>query len=184
MKTIFKNPLCFTAITALCFVIAALFVATGCGQGTKKQSKQNSLYGKIYTNTEDISELKHYQNYCGGWGIDEENIGIEYYKDNNENVICIVTEFLQHDENGNPIRKILDTINIGKLKAGEMLTYGNCWQDSIWSPEIIAIVNAEDKEIFDKIVKAWRVDNKTGSIASIENFVGIACLNEGYEERE
>ena len=154
------------------------------GEIVLPSGKQKSLCGKIYSNIEDISELKHYQKYCGGWGIDEENTGIEYYKDNNENVVCVITKLLQHDENGKPIRKILDTVNIGKLKVGEILTYGDCRQDTIWSPEIIAVVIAEDKEVFDKIVKAWRVDKKTGSAKPIECFEGIWCINEGYGERE
>ena len=166
-------------------ILVAVALMSCCfGQGAKKQNIQNILYGKVYTNTEDIPELKHYQRYCGGWGIGEENLSVEYYKNNEENVICIITELLQHNENGQPVRKILDTINIGKLEVGEILTYGDCKQDTLWGQEIIAVVIKEDKELFDKTVKAWRVDKKTGSAKPIENVKDIACRNDGYDERE
>jgi len=143
-------------------------------------NKPNPFYGKTYINIEEIPELKYHQIYCGGWAIGEKNNNNEYYKDDNENVVCIFTEILGHNENGKAIRKLLDTINIGKLKNEEQLSWGDCYQDTIWNPELIAIIIGKDKEYFDKVVKAWRADTETKKIQLIDNPEGIIVYNEGY----
>jgi len=76
--------------------------------------------------------------------------------------------------------KILDTINIGKLKDNEIIVCRVCRQDEVFDSEIIAIVIADDKDVFDRIVKAWRADTKTGRFTKIENLNKITCENEWY----
>jgi len=162
------------------------FVFSGCSQAPKKDdfgNKQNPLYGK---NTKEIPELKPWNNYGSiieAGGKDENGnyrFGISLFKDKNENIICVFTEFLEHDEEGIPKKKILDAINVGKLEDKENLNYCNCRQNTIFDSEIIAIVIEEDKEIFDKIIKAWRANTKTGRIEPIESIKEIDCENYGY----
>jgi hypothetical protein len=149
-------------------------------------NKQNSLYGKIfqliYDDTAfritDVPELEHW-NYLGGWSIGD-RFGVEYFKDDNEDIVCVFEEYVQRDENGKSKRKILDTINIGKLKSNESFQYGTCRLNKTGDREIIAIVIVEgNKEFFNKIMKAWRADTKTGRIKQID-IKGIDCENDGY----
>ena len=155
---------------------------------------QNPLYGKIYSGirdiTEDIPELKRgSDDYCGEKIIlaSEDNNGnykhgISYFADEKGNIVCIFNEY-QISENGLPA-KILDTIHIGKLKDREYL-FLNCTQDeTIWDSEIIAVAILEkgkdfyDVLFFEKIVKAWRADTKTGRIKPIENLKGLVGIND------
>ena len=164
------------------------FTISGCWQTVKKDNfgnKQNPLCGK---NIKDIPELKPWNNYGSVIKAGGENeyggykFGISLFKDDNEDIICVFTEHLEYDENGIPENKLLDTINIGILKDMEKLNYCSCRQDKIIDSEIIAIAIMEEKAFFNKIIKAWRADTKTGRIESIKNLKGIDCENYGFGE--
>jgi hypothetical protein len=149
--------------------------------------RQNSLYGKIFSHITDIPELKNFTS-IGGSVMDAGKIengdyrfGIASYRDNNDFVICVFEEFMESNEKGKVNYKILDTINIGQLKETEFLSYCNCRQDTVWDSEIIALVVAdENKEYYDRIVRAWRADTYTGKIKMVKNFTGINCVNIDY----
>ena len=151
-------------------------------------NKQNPLYGKVFRETEDIPVLRQWDNGGGGRVIDtgkDKNggyrFGIDYLKDDKENMVCIFEEFVQSEDQGKVNYKILDTINIGKLKDNEAFSFSGCRQDTMLDSEIIAVAIAEeDKEYHDKIVKAWRADTKTGRIEPIKNIKGITCVNMEY----
>ena len=150
-------------------------------------NRQNPLYGKVFRNINEIPELKDFTS-MGGSVIDtgktdkgDHRYGIGSYRDKNDFVICIFEEFLKAEEKGKVKYKILDTINIGQLKETEYFTYCNCRQDTIWDSEIIALVVADhDNEYYDRIIKAWRANTKTGKIEVIKEKSGINCSNEGY----
>jgi len=189
----------FNVKKTIIILIAVAFVLGGCGQATSKQNKktnnvenvfeteeisvdssdfgnkQNPLYGKL--DITDIPELKQLE-YRGGSAINE-RFWIDYHRDENENIVFIFWGFVQRDENGKSIYKILDAINIGKLKENEYFLPCHCRLDRILDREIIAVVIREDKEYFDRIVRTWRADTKTGRIIPIE-VEGIDCQNEGY----
>ena len=59
---------------------------------------------------------------------------------------------------------------MSNINEDEYLTFCSCLKDSISNPEIIALVKAEDdKEYYDKIVKAWRANRETGEIEIIKS---------------
>ena len=96
----------------------------------------------------------------------------------NKNFI-IFKEFLQYDGNGNPIWRILDTINVRELKNNEILTSCDCQKDDKPDEEIIAIVIITDARFFiGKIAKAWRANTKTGRIEPIINLKGINWVSD------
>lgn len=149
-------------------------------------NRQNPLYGKIFRDIKDIPELKRFTHTAGSvmdvgkTENGEYRFGIANYQDNGFN-ICIFEEFLKSDEQGNVKYQILDTINIGKLKNNEYFTFCNCRQDTTWDSEIIALVVADhDNEYYDRIIKAWRANTKTGEIEIIKILKGINCSNEGF----
>ncbi len=149
-------------------------------------NKENPLYGKIYKRITDIPELKNWTKLGGGviYPKNSENqdlqFGISNYKDDNGDMVFILQEFVEQDEKGkNPKYKILDTLNIGKLKNNELAWYQQCRKNTIFDSEIIAIVVAgECKNYEDNIVKAWRANTKTGKIQTIENLIGIDCARD------
>jgi hypothetical protein len=149
--------------------------------------RQNPLYGKIFRNTSDIPELRNFTSMggsvmeAGKTEKDDYRFGVGSYRDKNDFIVCIFEEFLKAEEKGKVKYKILDTINIGQVKETEYLTYCNCRQDTIWDSEIIALVIADhDNEFYERIIKAWRANTKTGKIEIIKNLKGINCSNEGY----
>lgn len=138
-------------------------------------NKKNPLYGKVFRDLSEIPEFKNYTDLGGSI------CGVSHFKDDKDNILCISNEILKPDENGKVKYKIIDTINVGKLKGREHFTYCNCRQDTTWDSEIIALVVAEDeKEFYDKIVKAWRIDQNTMTFSLIKNTKGINCVNEGF----
>ena len=156
-------------------------------------NRQNPLYGKVYRDIADVLGLKYGNESWGSRVIDaskNENgdyrFGINFFTDDNEkNIICVFDEIIDN-ENGKPNYKILDTINIGKLKDNEYFVF-DCEQNhTIWDTEIFAVVIVEndneffDNEFFDKIVKAWRADTKTGKIKPIKNLKGLIGINDSY----
>lgn len=170
LKCKFKNN---TAIISFAIIISTCLVSCN-----DFGNKENPLFEKEFKNIKDIPELKNYTFY-GGSVIDfskdkngDYKFGIGHYE-NNENHICILEEFLERDQKGKPTYKILDTLFVGKLREQEYLSYCNCRKDSTWDYEIISLVIAEDeKNFFDKVVKAWRADTKTGKIRALENTSG------------
>jgi len=149
-------------------------------------NKENPLYGKIYKKITDIPELKNWTTLGGGVIYPKEpesydfRFGISNYKDDNGNMIFVFVEFVEHDKKGrNPKYKILDTLNIGKLRNNEFAWYQQCRKNTILDSEIIAILAVgECKNYEDNIVKAWRANTKTGKIQAIENLIGIDCARE------
>ena len=156
-------------------------------------NRQNPLYGKIYRNITDILNLKYGNEPWSSRVIDaskNENgnyrFGISFFTDENDmNIVCVFDEII-YNETGKPNYKILDTLNVGKLKDGEYFVF-DCKQDNtIWDTEIFAIVFVENddelynNEFYDKIVKAWRANTKTGIIKPIKNLKGLIGINEGY----
>ena len=148
------------------------------------ENKQNLLGGKVFKSGKEVSELTNWTH--GGGAVihtgKNENgtfrFSVGRYIDENETLIITFEEFL-YDEYGNVNFKVLDIINIGRLKENENLEYCDCRLDKVLDSEIIAVVIWEDKEFHDKIVKAWRANTKTGKIEPI-GIEEIDCENEGY----
>ncbi|MDR2972979.1 MAG: hypothetical protein LBU83_13830 [Bacteroidales bacterium] len=82
----------------------------------------------------------------------------------------ILEELLQVDD---ARRKILDTLNIGKLKDKESYCI-DCYEKDKeeYEDKIIAIVISQtdmDNPYHDTIVKAWRLNVRTGQFEPIKN---------------
>ena len=148
--------------------------------------RQNPLYGIIYRLEKEVTQFKNYKD-IGGSVIDNTKDEAGNYKfgishlTNNVRHILTFEQFIREPNNPQPRYQILDSINIDNIKEIEYITYCICRQDSIYDPQIIALVIAdEEQEYYDKIVRAWRADTETGEIVLIKNTKGINCINEGY----
>lgn len=150
-------------------------------------NRQNPLYGKFFRQITEIPELRNFT-HMGGSVMDagktengDYRYGIASFRDEKDFIICVFEEFLEATEKGKVNYKILDTINIGQIKETEYFTYCNCRQGTTWDSEIISLVVADhDNEYYDRIIKAWRANTKTGKIEIIKNLKGINCSNEGF----
>lgn len=150
--------------------------------------QRNPLYGKVFREINEIAELKSYTYTTGALIETDSRAQGDYrfaagYFTNVKNGICILEEVLPDEKagKGKVKYKILDTINIEKLKSNEQLSLCNCKQGDKPNSEIIAISQVdESKEYFDKIVKAWRMDTKSQKIIPLKDTKGVTCLNEGY----
>ncbi len=152
------------------------------------QDQKNPLYGKIFREINEVTGLGSYSDASGALIDAGKSANGDYrfsagYYTSDKNGVCILNELLPDSEKGNgQVKyKILDTVNIRKLKSTEQLSLCNCRVGNKADSEIVAIsVVEEDKEYFDKIVKAWRLNTKTGKISPIQNTKTINCANEGY----
>jgi hypothetical protein len=76
------------------------------------------------------------------------------------------------------IYNILDTLQINNLGKDLKVTIGYCEVENSLMEEIIAVVEKTDKDSIQKIVKAWKANDKNNKIESIENSEIIFCFNE------
>lgn len=150
--------------------------------------QKNPLYGKIFRDIKEIPALANYTHLSGSVIDANKSSNGDYrfaadYYTGDKNGICLLEELVPDTEKGKgQVKyKILDTINFRKLKPNEELSLCNCRVGEKRDSEIVAVsVIDESKEYFDKIVKAWRLDTKTGKIIPLKNSKEISCANEGY----
>ena len=148
--------------------------------------KQNPLYGIIYRDNNEVLQLKNFKE-VGGSVMDGFTDNLGNYKFgisefiNNTKHILTFEQLIKEPDKPKSKFKILDTLNIDVIDRNGYVSYCTCRQDTIFDYEIIALVIAdEDKEFYNKIIKAWRADTKTGTILPIQNLAGINCVNPGY----
>lgn len=150
--------------------------------------QRNPLYGKVFREINEIAELKSYKYSTGAIVETDKHPQGDHrfaagYFTNAKNGICILEEVLPDEKAGKGKVKymILDTINIQKLKPDQQLSLCNCKQGDKPNTEIIAISHVdEDKEYFNTIITAWRIDTQNQKIVRLKDTKGISCLNEGY----
>ncbi len=185
MKTTTKIALALFAILLIAGgMLAAHLLSARTGTVFKKSdygNPQNPLYGKVfriidghgdYIFQKDIPELENWR-YWGGC------CNINYFWDDKNNVVVFLVDFESLDS-GKVQYRILDTINIGQInyRMNEAFCVCRCSQGDEDQCAIFAIaIEEEDKEYYDRIVKAWRINLETGRIEPITNLEGIKCLN-------
>jgi len=148
--------------------------------------KQNPLYGIIYWDNNEVLQLKDFKEVGGSVMMDfTDNLGnykfgISEFINNTKHILTF-EQFIREPNNPKSKFKILDTLNINLTDKDGYVSYCECRQDSTFDYEIIALViTDEDKEYYDKIIRAWRADTETGTINPIKNVSGINCVNPGY----
>jgi hypothetical protein len=133
-------------------------------------NKQNPLYGKIYRDITDIPECKQWEERGGTVIRSNESYGLSIVKDENGNWYFLFKEFV-HDKMGKVNYKILDTINVGKLKDNKIAELDGFSLNGIYDYEIIGVVYIDengDDALYGEIINVWRADCNTGIIIPID----------------
>ena len=149
-------------------------------------NRQNPLYGKVYRNFADVPELANWVD-VGGVLVNHgnNNFAISIARDQNNNIIFIFVEIIRENEQRK--EKIIDTLNIGRLRNNENYCL-YCFKENEIERStadfnnVIGIYTDEydpDKDYFEEIVRAWRLNLKTGKFETIENLEEIKCPNDG-----
>ena len=137
-------------------------------------SRQNTLIGKVFRNSSEISELKN-MDYWGGSMVSD-RFDIEYLADGNH-LVFIFSEIVRYEGNS-AIFKIVDAIKTENIITDEsFILLSDCRKNKVSDSEIIAIGIYENKDFLNKIVKAWRINTKTRKIEPIDDLRGIDCEN-------
>jgi len=97
----------------------------------------------------------------------------------NNSVIYLVLQKEIGRDGRHAVWKVLDYIIIQNYGKDYTFNYVMCELNGEFTPEIAAIAKYQGKQHFDKIVKAWKADLKSGKIFEIDT-KGIVCINEGY----
>jgi hypothetical protein len=147
-------------------------------------NKNNALWGITFRNVTEIDRLKNFKDMGGSvMGPTDANgnynFGIAELGDSSGNYFLIFERFI-YSKGPNPRYQILDTLNIQNLKESEGITYCSCRKDSVLDDAILAIVEGLDSEVYNRVIRAWRADTKTGIISPVSNLSGIVCSNDGY----
>ena len=153
-------------------------------------NKENPLFGKIYRDEVDIPELSRWE-YIGGAVLGYAEIidgrmgfrfAIDHFIDDNDNIFVFVELVGQRDERGRRKSKILDTVNIGKLKENEIIERPICLLvNSVEVCQILAVFVLKDKAYCEysgylrydfygniELVRAWRINMDTGRFEVID----------------
>lgn len=163
--------------------LIVIFISVGCNSQTlnKKTSEQltteNSIFSKKYRELNEFECFKDYEHISSA--IIGENNGFDFsltqIRKNDLNILI----FNKVYPGPKSTYEILDTLQIQNLSKNEYISFQLCRKDTINDSEIIAIVINDDSEYYNKIIKSWRANRKTGKICAID-IIGIDCLNEGY----
>ena len=141
------------------------------------ENKKNPLYGRIFDfgYDEELTEIPELNGFITRqFNCIKNNYLIFVAEDKNKNVI------LGFAETAEKKWKLLDTLNLGKLKYPNEIILSMCLINSKEDDEIIAVVVDDDvnEYYYERIVKAWRVDTKAEKIISIKDIKGIKCPKE------
>ena len=164
--------------------MAAAFCACG-GKSTQTAKTdygniQNPLYGKLFDWSRDmvitgISE-NSWKNICGNYNYTSNGFQTIFAQDEYNNYVLIFLEPIQDNNRSSSTGKIMDTVNIGKLKKGERYDC-NCY-DMNYDDASLAILLRQGKSRQSKLRRAWQVNLKTGMFETVENFDNIICDGE------
>jgi len=100
-----------------------------------------------------------------------------FYKNNAASYLVLKKEIGK--EGKKAIWQVIDYIVLPKYERNYVYCYVVCELNGESAPEIAVIAEYQDKELFERIVKAWKADLKSGRIIEIDT-KGIICINEGY----
>lgn len=172
----------------LIFILTSIIVLLGLAGCDQLGNQENPLSGIVYNTIEEIPEFHGYES--GGGAVimgekkpnEESRFAIQLiYK--YKHAVCIFEELIYYG-NGEDLKyKILDTINLGYIGPQKSISfmYNTCLQNEVANGEILALVYLDGyKEFYEKIIRAWKADTKTGKIVPI-SINGIKCYNEGFE---
>ena len=165
----------------LSFGLLFLLTLSGC---ERTDEKQEDLLGVTYRNISEVPQFNGFSE-TGGSIIEVKSPNGDEFAisqlSNERNYIMILEKIIRTSDDQKVKYQILDTIFIERISGEEYIYYCNFRNDSINDPEIIAMVVADpNKEFYDKIIKAWRADTKTGKIVLLNDHSRINCFNEGY----
>jgi hypothetical protein len=145
-----------TRINILTGLLATVFLTSCNDFGNRK----NPLYGIIYRHEREVPQFKNFKDIVGSVianfkdKVGNYEFGISHLTDSIRHILSF-EQFIREPNNPQPKYQILDTINIDNINENEYITYCNCRQDTIFDPQIVALVIAdEDEEYYDKIVRA------------------------------
>ena len=147
----------------------------GFSENNEFGNRQNPLYGVVYRNITDIPGFEQWKRY-GGKIMDDYEVhrfGLSLGENNNGDIVFIFYEFEYIKGTWISESKILDTINIGKLKEPQTpMFYGFLSKETgDGDAEVFGIITQEetvDHVIYGEIVRAWRADMNTGRIIPID----------------
>jgi hypothetical protein len=77
--------------------------------------------------------------------------------------------------------EVLDVINLPNLSDSEELvgTGGECQQNGVADPEVIAIAHYTETEFLTQISQAWRTNRSTGKFETVSP-AEVRCQNPGF----
>lgn len=89
-------------------------------------------------------------------------------------------ERLTHrDPSGHPFFEVRAVLYLPLLSDHEFLVFGQCRVDEVADPEIIALVETRDEEVYTEIRMAWRADRQGERFEAVP-LEGVTCINESY----
>ena len=145
-------------------------------QAQKISENPYTAIGKIYQKIDEIAVFKKYKVLDELVITDSKEYKNSFTKisDGNQTIVL----FTEYGLTGN---KILAILNLEKLEKNILVLMRECRVNLKTDGFIVALVNQNpQKKYFTKIIKAWRLNQKTNSFSPIP-IKGIDCLNEEFE---
>jgi hypothetical protein len=170
-----------TNMKAFLLLIFATITFNGFGQAS------SSLIGTIYRESKELKQLENYSVWVATLidkkDTDSNEYAIVWFNDSLTDRQLIILEKIVRDSPSQkqPNYLILDTLFVQFKSKDDWISICECYQDSAFNPELIALVKAVDNpEYFTKIKKAWVADISLGKIVSLKKSRGIKCVNQDF----
>jgi hypothetical protein len=123
-------------------------------------------------------------NNLGGWIIDigdngKFNFGVSHVRQGSKEMLWL-ERFVRRDSAGVATMRVIDVLELPAISKSQTLTSPRfCTQNGKKNRDLIAIVEATDKEYRTQIHRAWRANRSTGKFESTST-KGIVCENPGW----
>ncbi len=138
---------------------------------------EGGVLGKVCKRINEIEKLKNYKEEEGiVIDVSKNKLGFSRISDGHTTLI-LFESFIPPSS-----RKILAILDIGKLEKGNQIVMARCRLNSNNDNYIVAIVKSKPTKdnYFKKIIKAWKINEKTARFFSIPT-KGIDCFEDGDE---
>jgi hypothetical protein len=147
----------------------------------------SGLVGKVYRHKEELRQLDNYSDAKATLIDKKSNDGFEYaivwLSDNSTQKQILIFERIIRDRpsQAQPNYLIVDTLTLLFKSKSDWLSFCECYEDTVFRPEIIAHVKAlDDEEYFTDIYSVWVADMSIGKFVPYGRSRKIKCLNQDF----
>jgi hypothetical protein len=150
---------------------------------TKFKEKEIFILNKEYDNYDDVIKSNGFLKVSDtSFTLSNSDYRLTQIRKKSKTIILFSKINLKYESDEiNDFFTLLDTLQINSLDDNSFVTIGYCELDGLIPEQIISLVKKSKMEHLDKIIKSWKVNEKTMKIEIIIDASKMKCINENFE---